>query len=219
MPLPHHVSANANRFQRSRLGHWLRRRRAWAAYPPEDTPEQRFAPEAVRADAHTRTFWARGADHRATLVEASAGAEPAPRAGRVAELLRAHHAGDAAHGSERPRGNPAFSEALFVELMRARQYGRAFAQLSVDSQRSWGSVEAFAAAQAGGAMRRLRGVSVKDVRYLPEWEDRARGTTYREVAELSVEYTLGEREGVTVLPRIVHLVPDRGRWRSLCYPM
>jgi len=121
--------------------------------------------------------------------------------------------------SGRPRGNPAFSEALFVELMRAKQYRRAYAQLSVDCQLSWGSADAFAAAQGAGAMRRLHGVNVKEVRYLSEWKDPARGTVYREVAELDVEYALGERGPVTVLPRVVHLIADGGRWRSLCYPL
>jgi len=174
---------------------------------------------AFLVDAHTRTFWARGADAPATLVEAGNGDDSSTARRRVAELVRAHESGeDTREPSTRPRGNPVFSEALFVELMRAHQYKRAYAQLSADCQRSWGSVDAFAAAQGAGTMRRLRGVTVRDVRYLPEWTDPAGGTTYRDVAELRVEYAIGERDPAAVVPRIVHLVPDRGRWRSLCYP-
>jgi hypothetical protein len=134
-------------------------------------------------------------------------------------MLRAHESGQDRENPGRPRGNPAFAEALFVELMRAHQYRRAFEQLSSDCQRSWGSAERFATAQGFGAMGRVRGVRVTDVRYLPEWTDPSRGATYQEVAELSVEYTIGERDPGTVLRRVVHLVPDAGRWRSLCYPV
>jgi hypothetical protein len=180
----------------------------------------KVADEGNRVDAHTRTFWSQGAEHSATLVETSGDAPgPHPRSGRAAALVRAHESGRATHSGGRPPGNPAFTEALFVELMRARQYGRAYAQLSVDCQLSWGSAEAFAAAQGAGAMRRLLGVKVKDVRFLQEWRDTARGTTYREVAELDVEYTLAGGGPRSVLPRVVHLVADRGRWRSICYPM
>lgn len=216
MPLPHHVSFTANRFWRRRLGRW-RHRRVPPHAPLSEAPA--VYGQRERVDAHTRTFWAHGAEHAATLVETRTWGDPASSESRAAALVRAHDSGRAPSSSDRPRGNPAFSEALFVELMRAKQYTRAFAQLSVDCQLSWGSADAFAAAQGAGAMRRLRGVSVKEVRYLPEWRDPARGTVYREVAELDVEYALGERGPVTVLPRVVHLIADGGRWRSLCYPL
>jgi hypothetical protein len=103
--------------------------------------------------------------------------------------------------------------------MRANQYRRAFSLLSEDCQLSWGSPEAFAEAQGASAMRRLRGVSVKEVRYLPEWTETSRGRTYRDVAELDVEYEVGDPEPVARIRRVVHLVPGGGRWRSICYPM
>ena len=169
------------------------------------------------ADAHTRGFWSAGVQFAGALVETGAGTHRGSRE-RVAALIAAHDAGLGRGEARRPRGNPAFSEALFIELMRAHQYGRAFEQLSTDCQRSWGSADAFVAAQGASAMRRLRGVQVKDVRYLDEWTDPERGATYSEVAELQVEYTLGDRDPAHVLPRVVHLVADSGRWRSLCYP-
>ena len=67
-------------------------------------------------------------------------------------------------------------------------------------------------------MRRLRGVRVREVRHLPEWTDADHGTTYRDVAELEVEYTIGGERGSMTVPRVVHLVSDQGRWWSLCYP-
>jgi len=62
-------------------------------------------------------------------------------------------------------------------------------------------------------------VRVKEVRILAEWHDPDAGRTYEQVAELQVEYRLGEREQARVLPRTVHLVPGGGKWRSLCYPV
>ena len=168
-------------------------------------------------DAHTRTYWARGEPAPATLVEGrSAGPHPSQR--RVAALVDAHERGRSGIHPTRPRANPAFTEALFVELMRAHQYPRAFAMLSNDCRRAWGSAEAFAAAQGGGPMRRLRGMRVLEVRHLPEWTDAAHGTTYRDVAELDVEYTVGTDRQTVKVPRVVHLVSDQGRWWSLCYP-
>jgi len=139
---------------------------------------------------------------------------------RVSALLRSHERGrdTDAETPVRPRGNPAFTEALFVELMRAHQYQRAFAMLSPDCRRAWGSAGAFAQAQGTGPMGRLSSVRVRDVRHLDVWTDIERGTTYREVAELDVEYTLGTVSGAAVLPRVVHLVSADGRWWSLCYP-
>ena len=160
------------------------------------------------------SVWSRGSAAPATLVEAAPGASAA--SDRVAAMIAAHEAGVA--GTDvRPRGNPAFAEAVFVELMRASQYRRAFEHLTAECRHSWGSPEAFAAAQGTGSMSRLRGMRVTDVRYLPTWTDATRGTTHEEVAELDVEYTLGERQPV-VVPRVVHLVADGGKWRSLCYP-
>jgi hypothetical protein len=137
---------------------------------------------------------------------------------RVAAMIAAHDAGLQPGAPRRPRGNPAFSEALFIELMRAHQYRRAFEQLSTDCQRSWGSADAFVTAQSGSAMSRLRGVQVRGVRYLERWTDPDRGATYSDVAELRVEYGIGEGAAARMLPRTVHLVADCGHWRSLCYP-
>ena len=105
-----------------------------------------------------------------------------------------------------------------MELMRARQYRRAYDLLSDDCKSRWGSADRFAATQGTGALRRLQGVRVKDVRFLPEWNDPDAGRTHQHVAELQVEYTLADAAGPRVLPKTVHLVPQNGKWRSLCYP-
>jgi hypothetical protein len=210
MPLPTHVligteRSRRGRFDGSRFTRWLHRsdRRPVAASPAP--AQQAPAPRVTQVDEGTRAFWAGSETANVTSR-------------RAAALVDAHERGRAPVGT-RPPGNPAFSEALFVELMRANQYRRAFSLLSEDCQLSWGSPEAFAEAQGASAMRRLRGVSVKEVRYLPEWTETSRGRTYRDVAELDVEYEVGDPDPVVRIRRVVHLVPGGGRWRSICYPV
>lgn len=172
-------------------------------------------------------LWRRGApappahpsgDAPATLIAADPGAAPLRRGDAVAEMIAAHASGLEREATTRPRANPAFAEALFVELMRAHQFRRAYDLLSSDSRRAWGSPQAFAAAQArgSGSMSRLRGVRVVAVRHLPEWTDAERGVTHHEVAELDADYVVGPDDAVVT--RVVHLVADSGKWRSLCYP-
>jgi hypothetical protein len=166
-------------------------------------------------DSHTRTFWSHGAPAPATLVEAER-AEPTALTRRASTLVADHERGLSSSG--RPRSNPAFSEAVFVELMRARQYRRAFSLLSPECQQSWGTLEAFIAAQRIGALATLRGVKVNQVRHLAEWRDPDSGMVHAHAAEMDVEYTIGDESRTISLPRTVHLVAHRGAWRSLCYP-
>lgn len=168
-------------------------------------------------DPRTRTFWSRGAAAPATLVETESPAAVGHH-GRVAMLLERHACGVAVPLAGRPRANPAFSEAVFVELIRAQRYTRAFELLSPECQRKWGSASAFAQAQREGNPRRLQGVETVAVRYLGEWTDPDAGTTYQHVAELDVEYTLDSGRQHVVVARTVHLVGVDGKWRSLSYP-
>ena len=104
-----------------------------------------------------------------------------------------------------------------MELMRARQYRRAFALLSPECQQSWGSLQAFVDAQRIGALAQLRGVRVIAVRQLDNWRDPDSGMVHEHAAELDVEYSIGDVTR-SDLPRTVHLVAHQGGWRSLCYP-
>ncbi len=166
-------------------------------------------------DAHTRTFWSRGAIAPSTLVETET-TSPAPRPRRAAALVADHERG--AGNSTRPRANPAFSEAVFVELMRARQYRRAYALLSPECQQSWGSLQAFIDAQRIGALTQLRGVRVDEVRQLDNWRDPDSGMVHEHAAELDVQYEMGDGTRTVSVARTVHLVAFAGGWRSLCYP-
>src|SRR5438270_3963418 len=71
------------------------------ADPPVPQP-----PRSALIDSNTRTFWARGADAPATLVEARASA-PHPAQKRLAALVDAHENGGRGLQPRRPRANPA----------------------------------------------------------------------------------------------------------------
>jgi len=162
------------------------------------------------ADGNTRTFWTKDASSPSTLVEVEGSAEPAKRA--VVALLE-----EQSRSEPRPRSNPAFNEATFVELMRAQRFKRAYDLLAPDCQKAWGSWMAFADANRA-AMSNLRGVEVTDSEILDEWVDTARGVTHRNVAELKVQYRFGRGEATNVIEQTVHLVGVDGKWCSLSYP-
>jgi len=167
-------------------------------------------------DSHTRTFWSRGAIAPTTLVEADDQPTTTSPPRGAATLVAEHERG--ASSSQRPRANPAFSEAVFVELMRARQYRRAYALLSPECQQSWGTLQAFIDAQRIGALANLRGVSVNRVTQLQGWCDPDSGMVHEHAAELQVEYEMDDGTHNVKVPRTVHLVAFKGSWRSLCYP-
>jgi hypothetical protein len=163
------------------------------------------APEGV--DAGTRAYW-----------EAAAGPDAATPRRRLGTLV-AEHDRPASAAAGRPRGNPAFSEALFVELMRARQFGRAFRLLAPDCQRRWGNAERFIRAQTDDAtLAMLQGVQVVAVRDADGWTDPDAGGAQDHVAELDVEYAFGTGDRAATVRRTVHLVGVDGKWRSLYYP-
>src|SRR5580700_12262141 len=109
MPLPPHVllgteRSRRGRFDGNRFTRWLHRpdrRPAAVAATPVAAPVA--APPVTQVDAGTRAFWAGSETANVTSR-------------RAAALVDAHERGRSPV-SARPPGNPAFSEALFVELM------------------------------------------------------------------------------------------------------
>lgn len=204
------------RFVRDALDR-MRRRDAAGAEPPDPAADLLADASASPADENpdgepARVYWGAtpvdplpdtGVERRETVSQ------------RVAALIAA---AERPAPAPRPSANPAFSEALFVELLRAGQYRRAFDQLAPECQVRWGSPSAFAAAQEERLSATVLGVDVREVRILPAWSDPDAGQPYEEVAELEADYRLGDARCPTVVRRTVHLVPVDGRWRSLCYP-
>jgi hypothetical protein len=196
------------------------------ATPPEAAHAEQPAAAAVPrsallVDASTWTFWSRGASAAETLVEASG--HPAPRTASVSQKVAAMlEARDRTrHGSAPvvPRyGDPAQAELLFVEMMRAGRFERAYRLLAPECQARWGSEQDFAVAQHGSGNDQVRSAEVKDVEILEVWPDPDSGRVNREVAELAVEYLVDVGGREVLMERVVHCVLVEGRWRSLCYP-
>jgi len=173
-------------------------------------------------DASTWTFWSRGASAAETLVEATgqeaARTESVSR--RVAAMLDARDR--TRHGAAPVvprRGDPAQAELLFVEMMRAGHFERAFRLLAPECQARWGSAAVFAAEQQrSGGHEQVRHAEIRDIEVLEAWADPDSGRVNREVAELTVEYAVDVGGREVLVERVVHMVLVEGRWRSLCYP-
>ena len=114
--------------------------------------------------------------------------------------------------------NPTLCEETFTELISASRFDSAWDLLTPDSQASWRDKESFSremdARQPG---RGLLGSKVREVRMLAQWTDEHTSKTYREVAELVVDYRVRHRARETIVTQDVHLVNVNGGWKSLCY--
>jgi hypothetical protein len=187
-------------------------------------PEARTATvprSALLVDASTWTFWSRGASAAETLVEATG--HPIERtetvSKRVAAMLEARDRSRPGAAPVVPRrGDPAQAELLFVEMMRAGRFERAYRLLAPECQARWGNEADFAAAQQNSGHDQVRGAEVKAVEVLEVWPDPDSGRVNREVAELTVEYLIDVGGRQVLMERVVHCVLVDGRWRSLCYP-
>lgn len=194
--------------------------------PPQPEPTEPAARQpgprsALLVDASTWTFWSRGATAAETLVEASGHAveRTATVTQRVEAMLHARERNRHGGAPAAPRqGDPAQAELLFVEMMRAGNFERAYRLLAPECQARWGSEDDFAEAQRGSGHDQVRAAEVKGVEMLDVWPDPDSGRVNREVAELSVEYLIDVGGREVLIERVVHCVLVEGRWRSLCYP-
>ncbi|GAC1658522.1 MAG: hypothetical protein NVS9B1_18590 [Candidatus Dormibacteraceae bacterium] len=114
---------------------------------------------------------------------------------------------------------PGAFEMRFTRFQREGQYEQMWSMLAEDAQRSWGSEDRFIE-----QMRRQDGAAqlveaeVGSVDIVPEWTDRHRNRTYRNVARLAVRYRFKDEWRDVTVDRQVHLVPAADGWRTLCYP-
>ena len=192
----------------------------------QETPQEPPAPavplSALLVDASTWTFWSRGATAAETLVETTG--RPAQRTAsvtqRVAAMLEQRERAPRSNsGPASPlHGDPAQAELLFVEMMRAGNFERAYRLMAPECQARWGGEQDFAVAQQGSGNDQVRGAEIKNVEILDVWPDPDSGRVNREVAELAVEYLIDVGGREVLIERVVHCVLVEGRWRSLCYP-
>jgi hypothetical protein len=114
--------------------------------------------------------------------------------------------------------DPARCEELFTGSIRSGCFDTAWELLTPDSQASWKGREGFRREmQERQPARGLVGSKVREVRILAMWTDQETMKTYRQVAELLVDYTIQQQSREMVVTKPVHLVNTSGGWKSLCY--
>jgi hypothetical protein len=114
---------------------------------------------------------------------------------------------------------PETFELRFARLQACGLYDDMWELLAEDAQRSWGSRALFAQAmRTRGQDLQVLGAEVDEVRIVPEWTDRFRRRTYRNVARLAVRYHVRYEHREWTAESEVHLVPAADGWRTLCYP-
>jgi hypothetical protein len=140
------------------------------------------------------------------------------RADQSPAVVNVEPLGPAALAGATGASDPARCEELFTGLIRAGNFDTAWELLTPDSQASWQGRESFRREmQARQPGRGLVGSRVREVRMLAVWTDDATKKTYRQVAELVVDYHIRQRSREMVVTRPVHLVNVSGGWKSLCY--
>lgn len=113
--------------------------------------------------------------------------------------------------------NPAECEETFTRHLSDGRYDDAWELLTPDSQASWGEPSYFFEDMKSRQAANVVGSTVREVRFMPEWTDEYTRKTYRQVAELVVDYTVRHQAREVVVQRNVHVVNVRGGWKSLCY--
>ncbi|MEA2647119.1 MAG: hypothetical protein QOE92_2202 [Chloroflexota bacterium] len=133
-------------------------------------------------------------------------AEQAPSVVNVAPL----------HG-EAAVANPADCEETFTRLIAEGKIEAAWDLLSPDSQASWVNKRRFIEEMKSRHGNNVLDSKVREVRLLPTWTDEHTSKTYRQVAELLVDYRVRHQARELVVQRSVHVVNISGGWKSLCY--
>lgn len=133
-------------------------------------------------------------------------AEQAPSVVNVAPL----------HG-EAAGANPADCEETFTRLVSEGKIESAWDLLSPDSQASWVNRRLFIEEMKSRQGNNVLDSKVREVRLLPTWTDEHTSKTYRQVAELLVDYRVRHQAREVVVQRSVHVVNISGGWKSLCY--
>ena len=153
---------------------------------------------------------------RFTRVPLPAGAGPYTDSGTSPAIINVSPVSAGAVGGV----SPELCEETFTRLISAGRFDAAWDLLTPDSQASWKDQASFTremgARQPG---RGLLGSKVREVRMLASWTDDTTKKTYRDVAELVVDYRIRQRARESVVTQDVHVVNIDGGWKSLCYRM
>jgi hypothetical protein len=114
---------------------------------------------------------------------------------------------------------PATFERRFMKLHVEGRFDEMWEMLAEDSQRAWGSREAFIRDMPRlGDETELLDMQVVSVAVVEGWTDRTHHRTYSNVARMVMRYRVRQQWREWTFDRQVHLIPAAGSWRTLCYP-
>ncbi len=114
---------------------------------------------------------------------------------------------------------PGTFELRFARLHQEQDFHVMWDLLAEDAQRAWGSRQGFVERMLRQATEyELLEAEVGGSEIVPEWTDRHRNRTYRNVARLDVRYRVRHGWRDVTMRRQVHLVPAAGGWRTLFSP-
>jgi len=116
-------------------------------------------------------------------------------------------------------GAPASCEMQFMKLHTEGRFEEMWEMIAEDAQRAWGGIQNFVRDMPRlDAWLEILEMQVANVTLLESWTDPLHQRTYSNVARLVMRYRVRQQWKEWTFDRQVHLVPDGGAWRTLCYP-
>ena len=114
---------------------------------------------------------------------------------------------------------PASCEMRFMKLHTEGRFEEMWEMVAEDAQRAWGSLGNFVREMPRlDEWLEILEMQVANVTLLESWTDPLHQRTYSNVARLVMRYRVRQQWKEWTFDRQVHLVPDAGGWRTLCYP-
>ena len=118
-----------------------------------------------------------------------------------------------------PAPAPATCEMRFMKLHAEGRFAEMWEMLADDPQRAWGGIQNFVREMPRlDEWLEILDMQVASVTVLATWTDHLHERTYNNVARLVMRYRVRRQWREWTFDRQVHLVPEEGEWRTLCYP-
>ncbi len=107
----------------------------------------------------------------------------------------------------------------FMKLHTEGRFEEMWEMVAEDAQRAWGGIQNFVRDMPRlDEWLEILEMQVANVQLLESWTDPLHQRTYSNVARLVMRYRVRQQWKEWTFDRQVHLVPDGGAWRTLCYP-
>jgi hypothetical protein len=115
--------------------------------------------------------------------------------------------------------HPGTFEIRFMKLHTEGRFEEMWEMLADDAQRAWGGIQNFVREMPRlDEWLEIIEIQVANATLLDSWTDHMHQRTYSNVARLVMRYKVRQNWREWTFDRQVHLVPDAGGWRTLCYP-